>query len=79
MLTFDPEWLRINDETDTDGERIVPLFARMVRAQGGMVVGRVVKSNTEMFIAQKWRLGRFTDIGESSTFDDAFKTLETAT
>jgi hypothetical protein len=78
MITFDPEWLRIDDELNSDGERTVPLFARMIRTQGGMVIGRVVKSNTEMFIAQKWRLGRFTDIGESSTFDEALKILETS-
>jgi hypothetical protein len=74
MLVLDDQWLRINDEFDSDGNRTVPVFGRMVR-QNGMVIGRVVRTN-DKFLAQKYRFGNFLDRGEFGSIGEAFHMLE---
>lgn len=77
-LCVDYEWLRIDDEENTDGERTVPLRGRMVRAQGGgMVVGRIVNDiPNNQYLAQKWRVGKFVEIGTSKSIEAALKLIE---
>lgn len=79
-ISVDGQWQRINDEMDSDGNRTIPVFARHVRTQGGMIIGRIVRgaavTQTGVLTAQRWRYGRFTDIGEFTSFDEACAAIE---
>jgi hypothetical protein len=76
MLILDDQWTRIDDEFDNNGERTIPRFARMVRTQGGMIVGRVIRQ-ADKFQAQKWGGGQFASVGiDFDSADAAHRALE---
>lgn len=80
-LCVDDQWMRIDDEMNTDGDYTKPIMGCMVRPQGGgMVVGRIVRKDASLpatgLIAQRWRLGKFIAIGEYSSMSIALKALE---
>lgn len=78
-LCADDQWLRIDDEMNTDGDLTKPLLGLMVRPQGGgMIVGRIVRNNADRFLAQKWRLGKFIDVEECPSLSGALKAIEEA-
>lgn len=70
-MHLDNEWVRINEDTNLDGERLPAQFARNMRSDGGMVIGRIVRENSS-FLAQAYRRGEFSDIAKPfGTFDEA--------
>jgi hypothetical protein len=76
MLSFDSDWIRVNEEFDVDGVRTIPVFARMVRMNNGMAVGRIVRTNNK-FDAQLFRHGDFLSQGPPfDTMKEAFLSLE---
>jgi hypothetical protein len=77
-LRIDSSWIRIDEEFDSNGERVQPQFAKMARTEGGMIVGRIVRAEEKKFSAQKWKNATFVDVSSASSFDDAFRALESS-
>jgi hypothetical protein len=75
MLVVDDQWVSIVNEQDDEGEPQPSRFARMVRTQGGMVIGRIIRT-AGRFIAERWKYGKFIDIGEYGTIEEAYRALE---
>lgn len=77
-LTLDEQWLRIDNEMDTNGNRTTPVYARNARSRGGMIVGRLVchMDGSRSFDAQSWRGGKFDSVGKFETREEACKALE---
>ena len=73
-MPLDSEWQRINEDTNLDGDRQQPQFARNFRSDGGMVIGRVLRTNNR-FYAQVFRHGQFEGVNDFATFDEAVMTL----
>lgn len=75
MLIVDDQWLRVNDESDENGDPLVAKFGRMVRTQGGMVIGRIVMG-TGRFAAHRWKYGKFIELGDYGSIEEAYQALE---
>jgi hypothetical protein len=78
MINIDFGWVRIDEEFNSDGDRVKPRFAKMARTEGGMIIGRVVRDG-EVYVSEKWKAGLFVDVGQSSSLDSAIHALESAT
>lgn len=63
-MYIDDQWMRINPETDSNGDRLRPLMARMVRTDSGMVIGRIVLDTKPLaeFVLQLYRHGEFVEV-----------------
>lgn len=70
-LRVDGDWQKITHETDNDGDLVRPQYARHVRTEGGMVVGRIIKVD-DLFMAQKYKFGDFVTLDKFNLFDAAY-------
>ncbi|HVX56467.1 MAG TPA: hypothetical protein VHA37_01935 [Candidatus Saccharimonadales bacterium] len=70
-MKLDDEWIRINEDFDAAGNRQAPESARMVRSDGGMIIGRIARISGK-FVAQTYKKGTFNDIDQPfGSFDEA--------
>lgn len=76
-MMLDQSWVRINEVIDQDGKPQIPLLARNMRSNGGMIIGRIVRE-TKTFEAQSFRKGEFKSEGHCITFDEALMLLRTS-
>lgn len=70
-LFIDHEWVRLDEEMNSNGERNAPRFARNVRSSGGSILGRVIRAPAG-FAIERWSAGEFKHNGTYPTFDEAW-------
>jgi hypothetical protein len=68
-MRIDDQWIRINPEEDSNGEKLRGQFARNIRTDGGMVIGRVIKGEEGKLTLQRYRHGEFVETGTYDTFN----------
>lgn len=75
-LFTDSEWVRIDDELDSNGAAGVPVYSRNIRSSGGMIVGRVVRIHLSKYRLEMYVKGIFKDMGTYASFETAIRSLD---
>ena len=77
---LDPKWVNLNNEYNTDGDRLPPRFARNVRTPNGMIIGRVVRLSVEplQFVGERYRMGEYVNVGQFDNADAAAQAVSEA-
>ena len=80
-FSLDPKWVNLNNESDPNGDRLPPRFARNVRTLNGMIIGRVVRTaqgNDLQFISERYRMGEYVNVGQFDNADAAAQAVSEA-
>lgn len=74
-LFMDNTWVRINNETDNNGDASAPIHARNVRSSGGSIIGRIVRLSLTKYRLEMYSKGEFKDMGVYTSVESAFRGL----
>ena len=67
---LDHKWVNLNNETNSDGDRLPPRRACNVRTPNGMVIGRVVHIDSA-FVGERFRAGEYVEVGHFDNVEAA--------